>query len=233
MGNLNLEQVLRYLIIGYIIIGLYVFIDPNIGINTFYDSGNGLNFAEISILALVIGSIYFSIYRAIIYENILFPFIDIICRKNARNWLMNKYKISRREAIVLQKTIQGVELKDNLGSIYVGSAQTQLLFMTAIACFLFFVISISLIWDTISGIYFLTSLMEYICLKNRIDIYQELLKSFALLSVGMFILVAAIRSDCYLTPIERGFIRSVDPEKIKEYYEKIKCEKGHINKSTK
>ncbi|MFQ5801642.1 MAG: hypothetical protein ACE5JQ_01940 [Candidatus Methylomirabilales bacterium] len=140
MEKLSLESALRYLVVGYVILGVFYVCRPD-------DTGRlygTLGSVGIPVAAFVAGSLVYLIYRPVLYNALLFHVIDRIHKGNVRQLLMNRYEItSRFEAELLWKVIQSESVKEKLSPLLLASAGIHLLYMTSLvtvtgAVFLFF-----------------------------------------------------------------------------------------------
>ena len=147
----------------------------------------------IPILAFVLGSLTFFIYRPTIYSFIILRFIDLIHKDNVRDILIHRYKLKskrkRQKAEAFWNIVQESLLKEGLENVNLGSAGTQLLFMTFLFAFPASVYLIIIVegWTT---------------------------KSILMLVTSLAALLSAIASDYYLETIATFLLKSIEKAKI-------------------
>jgi hypothetical protein len=150
MDKLSLPQIFRHLLMGFIwMVGYYICFPTNT--KEFFSALSEAKIPDsvlatgIPILALVIGTLTFLIYRSLIYGLIILKLIDRIWPDNVRSFLKEKYKISGwYKADALWKAIREKKLSEQTKNVDLGSAGIHLLFMSALTVF---VLSICLFID--------------------------------------------------------------------------------------
>lgn len=195
MSELKLSEAIRYLATGMIVF---------IVAYTCFPSKISTLLAEFGtiggpVLVFVVGSISFLIYRAVIYNFILFLVIDALNRGNVRTQLLERYNIKRRyEAEIVWKTISKVLLSRDPSSPDLPSSEVHLLYITSIA-------------TTVGGIYhwFLADATNAAALKTGMVI------------VAIFSFIAALNHDYRVEKIEAMSLRGADWTKISEYLVRI------------
>lgn len=145
----------------------------------------------IPILALVIGTLTFSIYRSLIYGLIILRVIDAIDRDNVRDFLMKKYEILKRtKADALWKTIREKRLREESEHIDLGSASIHLLYMSALV---------------------VLALLVFLLIDNCM-----VLKSLLVLVPFSFFAIsaAAVLSDRHMQTVEYLLLKSIKSEEL-------------------
>ena len=188
MSNLTLPQLFRYLLIGFVMIGLFYVCSPEDGKSMYAHLGE----VGTPILALVVGAIAFCVYRSVLYGAVILRLVDRIHRENVRSLLREWYTIdSWRSAEALWKIVQEAELEDRLKNVDVGSASAHLLYMTAI---------------TTSGatIYLLS-------------VGADVSTTVMLLLGSLVLWSSAFVSDYYIETIEAFLLKSIDRKKLDDF----------------
>lgn len=130
MDKLKLDEILRYLTIGYVIFAVLYYCERPWVTDIFSIVGA----AGSLVAAFVIGSLFYLIYRALIYNLILFFVVDRLYSPNVRRTLIQRYTVaSYFEADALWKALQNEpRIKDQLPPVNLRSSGIHLLYMTAI-----------------------------------------------------------------------------------------------------
>ncbi len=188
MEKLSLTEIFRQLLIGFVLIGVIYICEPTESKPLFAEIGS----AGLPILAFVLGSLLFAIYRSTLYRFVILWFIDLIHRDNVRNTLMQRYSIpNRHRAETFWKIVQESELDDRLKNVYLGSASTHLLFMTSIVTFpAAFYLFCSIGFST---------------------------RSLVMLLVALLTSASAVASDYYIETQETLLLRSIDDSTLDQF----------------
>ncbi len=194
MDKLSLPQIFRHLLMGFIwMVGYYICCATNT--KAFFSALSEAKIPDsvlatgIPILALVIGTLTFLIYRSLIYGLIILKLVDKYRPDNVRNFLKEKYKISGwYKADALWKVIREKKLSEQTKNVDLGSAGRHLLFMFALAVFVF---SICLFIDD-----------------------GWVLKSWLSLGLSFIFAAVAIGSDSQMQTIEFYLLKSIEPVEL-------------------
>lgn len=196
MEKLSLSEWLRYLLIGFILMGVAYICRPH-DIVQLYDS---LGQVWCTIFALIIGTYSYLLYRVTLYQYIILRFVDLVHSENVRNILMSRYKIpSRYKAEAFWKVIQENELSKISKSLDIGCAGTHLFYMTSVVAFLG---SIFLLCDDFFSVRF--------CL---------------LILIFLVFGFSAVVSDYYLETLFTFFLKSIENTKIDAIAKQLGFEK--------
>jgi len=200
MNRLSLPEILRYLVIGLVVIGVGYVCEQGIVTCLLAKLGP----VGSPLFAFVIGSLTFVVYRATLYNFVILRFLDFIHKDNVRDILMSRYKIpDRYRAEIFWKIVQVSELKDSLESINLGSAGTHLLYMT---CGTTLIGSAYLLFNS--------------CISARFC---------WLLLISLVCGVAAIASDYFIETLVTFLLRSIGEKKVDALAKELGFEKlnGH------
>ena len=128
MEKFDIEQILRYLTVGFVMSGLAFVCEPQRVLALTKELGVvGFPFT-----AFTIGTLTYLTYRATLYNFLINPFKDYLTSLNCRVFLKDEYKVtSSIQAEVLWYTIRDLRLKEAHQSIRVHSAGIHLLYMSA------------------------------------------------------------------------------------------------------
>jgi hypothetical protein len=134
MNKLTLNDILRYVAIGYVISAVMYYCERSWVVELF----TVLGVAGFTVAAFVLGSLVYLIYRPLIYNLILFFIVDRLYSLSIRRTLMQRYTVaSHFEADALWKTLQNnSRIKAQLPPIELGSSGIHFLYMTAVVTFL-------------------------------------------------------------------------------------------------
>lgn len=208
MNNLSLPQILRHLLIGFIwMVVYYICFQTNaIDIYSTYKIAkipDSVLATGIPILALVIGTLTFSIYRSLIYGPIILWITDKK-PENVRRFLKKRYEISGwYKADSLWKVIREKLLREESKNIDLGSAGVHLLYMSALVVFVHLVF---LSWY--KGIVF---------------------EFWLLLGLTFIFAIPAILSDLHMQTIEYLLLKSIETVKLDKLVATIGFKKTNKN----
>lgn len=185
MNKFSLPEILRYFLIGFIIIGVWYVCRPC----QMTEICKTLGSAGTPVFAFVIGNITFFVYRSTFYSLLILRFLDLIHKDNVRDVLKSRYEIPNRyKAEVFWKLVQESTLENKPKTINLASAGTHLLYMTCCA--------------TLIGaayIYFDSCISTNFCW---------------LLFVSLVCGVSAVVSDYYIESLETFFLKSIEDNEI-------------------
>jgi len=196
MDKFTLPQFLRYLLIGFILIGVHYICFPKNAVNFYEELGK----VGTPIFAFVAGSITFLFYRSTIYGIIILRIIDKIHPDNVRNILISRYDIpSWYKAEVFWQVLQQAEFKEKLKNVDLGSAGTHSLYMASIAGFVATII---------------------LFVKSGSDT-----KFWIVLGSSLILTISAFISDYYIETIETLLLKSIGTERIDEFAQMMEFKK--------
>lgn len=191
MNNLSLSDILRYLVIGIIILILSFICEPTL-INKLYKT-----FGKVGIpfVAFSIGSITFLVYRATIYRLILFHILDCINKDNVRDKIMSEYNISNKlDAEIFWAILKRAKLSEEFKRIDFKSSEVHLLYMTSLMTFFAFIYLLNK--------YFI---FLYINLLNKpyIFLYILYINFVFIIIIFLVFIVSGFAAICYDIQIEK------------------------------
>lgn len=129
MEKLNLDQILRYLTIGFVVTGLLLICEPE-EVSTLTKK---LGSAGIPVAAFTVGTLIYLIYRSTIYTFLIIPVKDRLTTHNYRVFLKNNYNVgSLLQAEIFWYALRDLHLKKTHHGIRVSSSGIHLLYMSAL-----------------------------------------------------------------------------------------------------
>lgn len=147
MQQLNLSDNLRYVCVGYVVLGLLYISDKTRAIELLDDIG----IFGISVFAFVVGSLIYLVYKPTIYHHIIMPLQDCIRiyqkSENFRTYLKKQYDINTSYKAMLFWFCLKRRINEEHPYLEKESSSVHLLYMSSLISLGFF------LWKCISGIH--------------------------------------------------------------------------------
>lgn len=193
MPDLNLSDTLRYMCIGYILFGFISISDKENALQLLTDFG----VIVISVFALVVGSIFYFIYKPIIYDIIVLHLLDYWRNNwkqnnNCRTFLKETHNIDMRQAENVWSLLYN-EYKGEKKLLEKESSGIHLMYMASLTSVIFSIIEILYLHHCFTGLFFLS--LAFILMisafihESHIEDYEYIV----MLSIGNDKIVALVK----------------------------------------
>lgn len=202
MAGLKLAEIIRYLATGILIFLIFYLCSPTTVSKIMADFGSVTG----PLIVFVSGTIFFLVYRTLLYNLILFQILDRINSSNVRGQLKEKYNIrGKYEAEIIWKSISRVVMEQDNSILALPSSEVHLLYVTSI---------LTVVGAIILGV------TEF---QSIYDSWQVLV---ALVSISFLTGAGALFYDYRIEKIEGFVLQASNLDSITEYMSKIGYEAG-------
>jgi hypothetical protein len=192
MERFNLEEILRYLTIGFVSIGLLFICGPEEVTELVKELGS----VGIPLAAFTIGVLIYFTYRGTIYTFFINPVKDLLTTYNYRVFLKNNYNVeSFLQVEIIWYVLRDLYLKKVHQGIRVNSSGIHLLYMSA------------LLFDAAS-IY---------CI-----LVQQETKAFYLVISSLVLGISGLLTDIFVERHELLILKNIEPSKLKEAIDRMR-----------
>lgn len=129
MAEFKIAEVIRYLSTGMLLFLIFYLCDPSTTSRILTDFGTVAG----PLVVFVTGTVFFLVYRILIYNLILFKILDRVNSDNVRDQLTKRYNIQGKyEAEIVWKSISRVVMKQDNSVLDLPSSEVHLLYVTSI-----------------------------------------------------------------------------------------------------